>query len=230
MTEDLIPEPLHIDYYTDVLCIWAYLGQVRVDQLQREFGARIHIRYRFISLFGDTATHIGEGWADGGFAGYSAAVRGHAAGYPHVQVHPDIWRRNVPASSMPAHLLLKAVQLLDTDTAPSQANSPSRRLAGRMRTAFFAELQDISDAAVLDRLLLAEGIDPAAVQRQLCNGAAHAALATDMDARHTRLIEGSPTYVLNQGRQKLYGNLGYRAIAANIQELLDHPDNLPSWC
>ena len=44
-------------------------------------------------------------------------------------------------------------------------------------------------------------------------------------------IEGSPSLVLNEGRQKLYGNVGFRVIEANIQELLREPRiNDASWC
>ena len=43
-------------------------------------------------------------------------------------------------------------------------------------------------------------------------------------------IDGSPTYILNEGRQKLYGNVGYRVIEANIQELLADPGERASWC
>ena len=44
-------------------------------------------------------------------------------------------------------------------------------------------------------------------------------------------IEGSPTFVLNEGRQKLYGNVGYRVIEANIRELLRTPTaGEMSWC
>ena len=44
-------------------------------------------------------------------------------------------------------------------------------------------------------------------------------------------IEGSPSFVLNEGRQKLYGNVGFRIIEANIQELLQAPGgNQASWC
>ena len=41
----------------------------------------------------------------------------------------------------------------------------------------------------------------------------------------------SPTFILNEGRQKLYGNVGYRVIEANLQELLKSPDaSQASWC
>jgi predicted DsbA family dithiol-disulfide isomerase len=44
-------------------------------------------------------------------------------------------------------------------------------------------------------------------------------------------ITGSPTIVLNEGRQKLYGNVGYGVIEANIKELLKSPDaGAASWC
>jgi predicted DsbA family dithiol-disulfide isomerase len=44
-------------------------------------------------------------------------------------------------------------------------------------------------------------------------------------------IEGSPSFVLNEGRQKLYGNIGFRLIEANIQELLRTPQTEEaSWC
>jgi hypothetical protein len=36
---------------------------------------------------------------------------------------------------------------------------------------------------------------------------------------------------LNDGRQKLYGNVGFRIIEANIQELLRAPvGDQASWC
>lgn len=44
-------------------------------------------------------------------------------------------------------------------------------------------------------------------------------------------IEGSPSLVLNDGRQKLYGNVGFRLIDANIQELFREPRaDDASWC
>jgi hypothetical protein len=36
---------------------------------------------------------------------------------------------------------------------------------------------------------------------------------------------------MNEGRQKLFGNVGYRIVEANIQELLREPNpDLASWC
>ena len=58
-----------------------------------------------------------------------------------------------------------------------------------------------------------------------------AALCRDAEAQQIHRIEGSPTYLLNNGRQKLYGNVGFRIIEANIQELLRKPSSgQASWC
>jgi hypothetical protein len=47
----------------------------------------------------------------------------------------------------------------------------------------------------------------------------------------TKWVQGSPTYILNNGRQKLFGNVGYGVIEANIMELIRSPvAGAASWC
>jgi len=46
--------PLQVDYYTDVLCVWAWIAQRRVDELEKEQGENICIRHHCINVFGDT--------------------------------------------------------------------------------------------------------------------------------------------------------------------------------
>jgi protein-disulfide isomerase len=63
------------------------------------------------------------------------------------------------------------------------------------------------------------------------SGAAFARLAEDYQDADKMRIEGSPSFVLNDGRQKLYGDVGFRIIEANIQELLQLPaGDQASWC
>ncbi len=57
-----------------------------------------------------------------------------------------------------------------------------------------------------------------------------AALLADYRKAGERGIKGSPSWVMNEGRQVLYGNVGYRILNANIEELLRHPDQEASWC
>lgn len=225
-------KPVIIEYYTDVLCVWAYFGQIKIDELQREFADRIEIRYKFISLFGNNEVRIAQGWDDGGYAGYSKHVLQLATHFPHVVVHPEIWVRNIPASSMPIHLLLKAVQLLEArgELAHSQGQTLCAALAWQLRLGFFRDLQNIADAGVYEAHLRQLGIPLEKVEHVIANGEAFAALALDMEEQKNRMIEGSPTLIMNQGRQRLYGNVGYRAIAANVQELLERKIDLPDWC
>ncbi|WP_204376707.1 hypothetical protein, partial [Methyloceanibacter marginalis] len=57
------------------------------------------------------------------------------------------------------------------------------------------------------------------------------ARAADYDLSQKNGVEGSPTFLMNDGRQKLFGNVGYRLLEANVQELLRRPAaNEASWC
>lgn len=218
-------QPLIIDYYSDVLCVWAYFSQIKVDQLKADFGDQIEIREHFLSLFGNNHERIAIGWEDGGYSGYAAFVQEAANHFEHVSLHPDVWLRNQPTSSMPAHLYVKAVQLLE-----EKSKSEQSKFAWSVREAFFSELKDVSNKGVLQELVERTGLDLNQVENHLESGLAHAALAIDIAAQKELLIEGSPTFILNNGRQKLYGNIGYRAIAANVEELLQRKIDIPAWC
>ena len=52
------------------------------------------------------------------------------------------------------------------------------------------------------------------------NGAALAELCLDRQMKELKKLDGSPTYLLNENRQKLFGNIGYKISEANILELL----------
>jgi protein-disulfide isomerase len=63
------------------------------------------------------------------------------------------------------------------------------------------------------------------------DGTPFALLASDYQDADKMRIEGSPSFVLNAGRQKLYGNIGFHLIEANIRELMRAPsDGEASWC
>ncbi len=66
--------------------------------------------------------------------------------------------------------------------------------------------------------------------RKLDDGQAMASLCKDLQLQEKYKVIGSPTYVLNEGRQMLYGNVGYKVIAANVEELVHQPGDQASWC
>jgi len=228
-----------IEYFSDVLCVWAYGAQVRLDQLKQDFGDQVQLTHRFLPLFAATASRLEREWGTrGGPAGYSRHVRQIASAWTHVQIHPQVWMENVPASSMPAHLFLKAIQLLEQrgdlqSDAPS-STSPTgafEKAAWSVRLAFFKENRDIAQQHVLQEIAQALGLPVRELWTLIESGDAHAALQIDFEARDRYNIPGSPTLVLNEGRQRLYGNVGYRVIEANVHELLRDPrSGEASWC
>jgi predicted DsbA family dithiol-disulfide isomerase len=99
------------------------------------------------------------------------------------------------------------------------------------RCAFFRDCRDISRWDIQCEIAEGLGADIGAIEELIHSGGAFARLARDYQGADKMRIEGSPSFVLNEGRQKLYGNVGFRLIAANIQELLRAPGtDDASWC
>jgi len=222
--------PIRIVYFSDVLCVWAYVSLLRVDAIRRAHPTEVSFEHRFCSVFGDTARKIPAAW--GGTEGYSAFnahLRQNLEAFPEARLNPKVWIDVRPASSMSPHLFLKAVQLAERDG--DYAQGAFEAVSRAMRSAFFEQARDIATEAVQRDVARRVGIRPEAVEPLLRDGRAHAALASDYQDATTMGVQGSPTFVLNEGRQKLYGNVGFRIIEANIQELLREPNpDQASWC
>ncbi|MBW1757783.1 MAG: disulfide bond formation protein DsbA, partial [Deltaproteobacteria bacterium] len=43
---------VHISYVSDVLWLWAYVAEVRLDEVSKEFGSSVELEYRSIPVFG----------------------------------------------------------------------------------------------------------------------------------------------------------------------------------
>jgi len=99
-----------------------------------------------------------------------------------------------------------------------------------LRSSFFSDAQDIGSLEVILQLIGGCGLDRDLVSSSIGDGTAMAALMRDYQAAKENNIKGSPSYVLDGGRQILYGNVGYRVIRTNIEELLKHPQDEASWC
>jgi predicted DsbA family dithiol-disulfide isomerase len=226
---------VEITYFSDALCVWAYVAQARVDAVKEKFGDAVRIEYRFCSVFGDTAGKIPTTWKDkGGYEGFNAHLRQVAERFPHIEVHPEIWLKTRPLTSASAHLFMKAVQQCEHDsgvTARQPAASVFDRVLWAFRCAFFRDGRDISRWDIQCEIAEAIGADIGAIEERIHSGIAFARLAADTQDADKMRIEGSPSFVLNEGRQKLYGNVGFRLMEANIQELIRAPGiDEASWC
>lgn len=227
---------VQISYFSDILCIWAYAAQARIDAVKEKFGDAVRLEYRFCSVFGDTARKITSTWKDkGDYAGFNAHLRTVARQYPHIEVHPEIWLKSRAPTSTSAHLFMTAVQQWEHDLGAERqsglATSIFDKVLWAFRSGFFRDCCDIARWDVQCELAKALGVDLHAIEQRIRDGTAFAKLAADYQDVDKMRIEGSPSFVLNDGRQKLYGDVGFRIIEANIQELLRAPDgNQASWC
>ena len=217
-----------VSYFSDVLCIWAYIAQARIDAVREKFGDTVELDHRFCLVFGNTAAKVRANWKDKGeYAGFNAHLRHVALQFSHVELHPEVWLKTRPPTSSSAHLFMTAVRQWQQEREAVVFDE----LLWAFRCAFFRDGRDIARWDVQCELAEALGVDIAAIERRIHDGTAHARLASDYQDADKMRIEGSPSFVLNEGRQKLYGNVGFRIIEANIQELLRAPaGDQASWC
>ena len=218
-----------ISYFTDVLCVWAYVSQVRMDELKANFKDAVELDCRYFHVFGNVANKMDTVWKErGGLPAYRRHVREIVEKFGHVQLHERTWETDVPKSSMPAHLWLCATRHVESSSrcAPGSGD----RAAWVLRDAFFRHGRDISQGKVLFEIAESIGLPAAEIEDAIATGAAHAALAEDLELARTQSIAASPTLLFNEGRQRLTGNVGYRIIEANIRELLEGAPGQLSWC
>ncbi|MCU7800303.1 MAG: DsbA family protein [gamma proteobacterium symbiont of Lucinoma myriamae] len=224
---------LTIDYYSDVLCIWCYSTKIKIDEMKHQFGEQISINYRYTPLFVDMHAMLEKNWADkGGLQGYNKMMHKLNAMFPYVEIHPEIGLTNLPRSSASCHQFLKAIDIMEKRNE-IQSTDPKNTLLEQadwlIRLAYFRDALDVSKNSTLMSIAEQLNIPLPPLEALLTNGEAMAALASCTTDDKQKLIEGCPSYILNEGRQKLYGNIGYQVIEANIRALLEKPENKPVW-
>ena len=213
-----------IDYFSDVLCVWAWIAQRRIDELNKHFENKIEIHYQYIDIFGDTATRVQEQWGDKGlYEGFSDHVVKSAAPYELAVVSSNVWHKTRPTTSANAHLVLKAIELI-------YSRQLAIDFAAALRKAFFIEAKDIGNLEIIFDLAKNNDIDLKPINNSITNGEAIAALMRDYQNAKQYGIKGSPCFIMNEGRQILFGNVGYRVLRTNIEELLSNAANEASWC
>ena len=176
--------PIRIFYFSDVLCVWAYIAQIRLDELKATFPTQISIEAHFTPVFGDAHRKLEQRWADkGGFAGYSRHVLEVGARFEHISIHPDIWTKSIPTSSTSCHLFIRAVKLLEDRgvIAGRDGNSMTEIVTWALRTAFFTQLADISDRKIQLKIAKQFGLPVNQIKAAIDSGAAYAELSRDFE-------------------------------------------------
>lgn len=230
--------PVQLSYYSDILCVWAYAAQRRLEALVEKFGSDLTIDAHFCPVFPDAWGKIETNWKNrGGFEGFNRHINEVARKFPHIEVHERLWLETRPRSSASAHLFVKAVELVEADASGGEAEQLpyldrlSTHASWELRRAFFVSAKDISDWRVQEEIADRLGIDYSNVDRKIRSSEALARLAADDQMSRKHGAEGSPTFLLNEGRQKLFGNVGYRLLEANVHELFHNAvADEASWC
>lgn len=65
------------------------------------------------------------------------------------------------------------------------------------------------------------GIDYDLIDRSIRFSEALARLEADHNLGLAQDVGGCPTYSMNEGRQRFFGNVGYKLIEANVHEVLE---------
>mgnify|MGYP000441519546 CR=1 FL=1 len=220
---------VQIDYYSDLLCVWAYIGHARTCELQRQFPNQLKWVWNYLPVFGDVPNKLQNQWQNrGGPAAYADHVKKVAADFDHVKLNKACWTTVMPVSSAPAHLWLAAARL--AEQAGELPAKSEENLAWALRKAFFEQAIDIAKQTQLIDVSNSIGIDSNAMLDRVTDGTAYAVLCQGMLKARDSNIRISPTYVFNNNRQQLTGNVGYRIIEANVKELLEQPQKQQSWC
>lgn len=216
--------PLVVEYFSDILCVWAWITQRRIDELTNDFDSKIELQYHYIDVFGDTKNKIQTQWRErGGYRGFAQHIRESAAPYKSAPVNTKIWNDVRPTTSANAHLVLKAAEIVVEGTNCAE-------LAFKIRKAFFIDAKDISQFSVLYEIVEESALDIEKIDNCIGDGSAMASLMRDYQIAKKQGIKGSPSFNMNSGRQTLYGNVGYRILKANLDERLHHHVGDASWC
>jgi predicted DsbA family dithiol-disulfide isomerase len=217
-------KPVIVDYYSDILCVWAWIAQRRIDELNVKLQSSIVINHHYIDVFGDVATKISHQWqTKGGYSGFASHVQHSAATFEDAPVNEKIWTELRPTTSANVHLVLKAIDL-------ACGAESSIKAALQYRKAFYIDALDISDMHALMTLAEQQMLDIQNISKHIKDGSAMALLMKDYQNSKLLNLKGSPSFILDGGRQTLYGNVGYRVLLANIEELQKNPQQEASWC
>lgn len=220
---------IQITHYSDVLCVWAYVSQIRINELIDNFGENVDFEYLFFSVFGNAVGKIDNAWENkGGRKAYSQHVQKIVSEFGHLDVHADVWVKDAPSSSLPCHLYLCAARIAEANG--SLEAGTFNQLAWQMRKSFFSEARDISNTAIIKEIIEEQGLLLSEFESSIANGKAYAVLSEHMQSALDKHVRSSPTLTFNEDRQRLTGNVGYRILEANVRELLERPEDQQTWC
>ncbi len=210
---------IEFEYWSDPLCIWAFVAQPKLEAVLERHGTFLKPRYRVVPVFGSVPQKFSTGsWSEAGPQGRAEATQRIAQQHGHDDVDGSCWLNDCPASSWACGAALAAVfSMVERETL---GLSQGERFQWRMRERFFVDNKNVARRDV--QLELAEecGVPVAALEQKLDEGAGLSALWEDHARRESLGLRGSPTFVFDGGRAMLYGNFSEAVLGATVEELV----------
>ena len=209
---------LEFIYWSDPLCVWAFVAQPKLEKILEQWGDRVAVEYRVVPVFGSVPWRFESGpWAKAGPEGRVAATQRVAAKNGREDVDGSVWLDDPPASSWASGAAVKAAFAAEAagEVEPGKA---AAYLSG-LRHRFFVENGNIAKRD--QQLSVAEmlSIPTACIAKRLDDGSAFASLWQDDLAKTEQRVQGSPTYSFDGGRAMLYGNFPFAILHATVEEL-----------
>lgn len=210
---------LTFSYWSDPMCIWAYVAQAKLEQLLRSADGQLLVEYRVVPVFGSIPWRVTSGpWAKAGLSGRVEATHRIAREHDCPEVSGECWARDAPASSWAAGAAIKAVGAAEQagELPPGTGGEYLKQLRAR----FFVDNENIARRRVQLSVAEALAIPRAPLEARLDDGSALSLLWEDEQEKDRLRIQGSPTYVFDGGRAMLYGNFHYGVLQATVEQLL----------
>lgn len=210
---------LSFSYWSDPLCIWAFVAQDRLERVLAELGERLQVDYRVVVVFGSVPWRFHGGpWTASGPAGRRRATRAIAAQHGHPEVSGAFLEGDCPATSWAPAAAIKAV--CELERLGLAAEGSGARYLDALRRRLFVDNLNIARRSVQLELCEAHDLPRVEVERRLDDGSALARVWEDQAEKDRLRLQGSPTYVFDAGRAMLYGNVAYGVLHATLDELL----------
>jgi len=208
------------EYWSDPLCIWAFVSESRLQTLLEQKGACLQVEHRVAVVFGSVPWRFREGpWSAAGPEGRTKTTGEIAARFGCDEVDGRVWIDDPPASSWAPGAAIKAAFAAEqAGEAPSGAGAGYQRA---LRAAFFADNRNVARRSAQLEVAEAVGVPVASLERRFDDGTALSLLWEDQRKKDEEKIQGSPTYVFDGGRALLYGNFAEGILHATVDELLE---------
>ncbi|MFD2177552.1 DsbA family oxidoreductase [Veronia pacifica] len=206
---------VRIDFYSDILCIWGWVGyHINHKLAGRWQEGEVRWHYRHLELYGDVAARIrSQGTGDQAYFRYAERSEKFVSGFDGLDFHPDVWRKVRPGSSLLPHQVIKAVEL-------EYGQQTANHFADRVREAFFRDGRNIGDFNVLTDLLTEYQLSSKSLLSCITNGYALGATVAEFRQAENDKVPGSPTWMLDNDRYRLFGNVEASVIIATVDTLL----------